>query len=124
MSYPIGEQPSTYTPQSPTNSLALISMIAGIVGLLGLLACCCSPAITGAWFLALGIPAAITGWIGRNQVMQSGGQQGGEDMALAGLIMGIAEVIIALFFICLTIFSVMGMIALPAFEEFMQSTSF
>lgn len=125
MSYPYSEPPGTPTgSQVPTNSLAIISIITGIAGLLGFFACCCSPAITGGWFLLLGIPAAITGWMARNQIMQSYGQQEGESLALTGLIMGIVEIVVALFFICLTIFSMMGMIALPAFEEIMQSSSF
>ncbi len=74
--------------------------------------------------MILGIPAAVMGWMGRNQIIQSGGQQGGEGMAMAGLIIGIIEIVVALLFICLTIFSMMGMIAMPAFEEFMQNSSF
>jgi hypothetical protein len=125
MSYSPGEQPgASVMSQAPNNLMAIVSMVTGIVGILGLPACCCSPAITGVWFLIFGAVASITGWIARSQITESGGLQEGENMAMAGLIMGIVEVIVALFAICLFVLSLMGMFALPALEEILPTPSF
>jgi putative exporter of polyketide antibiotics len=61
--------------------------------------------------------------MGRKQIEESGGEQGGENLALAGLIMGIAEIAVALLFFCFFAFSLAGLVALPEFQELMQELS-
>jgi hypothetical protein len=65
---------------SKTNGLAITSLILGILSLpLDLFWCIGVP---------VGIAALVTGLMARNQINQSGGVQGGNGMAIAGMIMG------------------------------------
>jgi uncharacterized membrane protein HdeD (DUF308 family) len=73
----------------PTNPLAIISLILGILGLLG---CACGGSIGGILF---GVPASITGWIARKQLLQAQQEQQGMQLATIGLVLGIAEVIMS-----------------------------
>lgn len=71
---------ANYTPgssyQNPPNStMALLSLIAGILGLTLL-------PILGS------IAAVILGYLGRNEIRDSGGALGGDGMATAGLVLG------------------------------------
>jgi len=62
--------------QNPPNStMALLSLIAGILGLTLL-------PIMGS------IAAVILGYLGRNEIRDSGGRLGGDGMATAGLVLG------------------------------------
>jgi len=70
----------------PNNSLAVASLELGIVSYCGL-------PIVGA------IAAVITGHIARSQIRDSRGTQGGDGMALAGLILGYAHFVL----VCLAI---------------------
>jgi len=74
----------------PTNPLAIVSLVLGILGLLG---CVCGGSIGGILF---GVPAGITGWIARKQLLQSGQGQQGLQLATVGLILGIAEVVLSI----------------------------
>ena len=58
--------------RTPTNPLAIISLALGILGLIG---CCCGGSIGG---LIFGLPAAITGWVARRQILE-GSQPGRPD---------------------------------------------
>lgn len=64
----------------PTNGLAIAGLIASIVGLVTL------------WLCGLGIiglvPGLVLGFVARNQIRASGGQQGGDGLALAAIIVG------------------------------------
>jgi hypothetical protein len=85
------------------NSLAVASMICGIAG------------IVLVWFCGLGVPPAIvaliTGFLGRSQINESGGVQGGSGMALAGIITGAAAIAVALLFLVLQlVFGTVGAI--------------
>jgi hypothetical protein len=84
--YPI--QYTNYTPVAPPNStMAQLSLIFGIVG----------------WVLVpiLGpIGAVICGHMARNEIRQSGGRIGGEGMALAGLVLGYAQLIPVVLGVC------------------------
>ncbi|MBO0747600.1 MAG: DUF4190 domain-containing protein [Acidimicrobiaceae bacterium] len=77
--------------QGTNNSLALTSMILGIAGLVLM------------WFCGVGIlpaiAALITGFIGRSQINDSGGMQGGSGMALTGIITGAVAVGLSLMFL-------------------------
>jgi len=75
---------------TPTNPLAIISVVLGMLGLLG---CTCGGSIGGILF---GIPAGITGWIARKQLLQDEQNQQGLQLATAGLILGLAEVILSI----------------------------
>ena len=85
-------------PAQRNNSLALISMICGIAGLVLMFFC-------GFGFLPA-VAALITGFMGRSQINQSGGTQGGSGMALTGIITG--GVAVALSVIVFIIFLVGG----------------
>lgn len=78
-------------PARPANNpLALASMICGIAGLV-LMFC---------WVGFLpAVAALIMGFIGRNQINQSGGAQGGSGMALTGIITGAIAVGLSLLII-------------------------
>jgi hypothetical protein len=110
-----------YTPAKKTNTLAFIGLITGIVSLFGLLLCCCSPILTAGWSGVFGLPALILGYLAKQQIDASGNTEGGEEMAIAAMIMGGAGVFMAIVGIVLFILSLIGMIALPALEEFSNS---
>lgn len=60
-----------------TNGLAIASLVLGIV-----------------WVFGLGsILAVIFGFVGRKQIRQSGGRQGGGGMAIAGIVLGFVGVV-------------------------------
>lgn len=79
----------------PTNTLAIVSLILGILGLLG---CFCGGSIGGILF---GVPAGITGWIARKQILQAEQKQQGLELATFGLILGIAEVVLGIVILAL-----------------------
>jgi hypothetical protein len=72
---------------APNTTLAMTSMILGIAGIV--LDCCCWPLGAG-----LGIAAIITGVIGLNKVKDGTG--GGKGMALAGVICGVAAILLGI----------------------------
>ena len=66
---------SSYSPAPPTNTLAIVSLVSGILS----------------WFalpLLGAIVAIITGHMARNEIRNSYGTQGGDALALIGLILG------------------------------------
>jgi len=73
-----------------TNPLAIVSLVLGILGLLG---CTCGGTIGAIIF---GVPAGVTGWIARNQLLQGEQNQQGLQIATVGLILGIAELILGI----------------------------
>jgi len=94
----------------PTNPLAIVSLALGILGLLG---CVCGGSIGGILF---GIPASITGWIARQQLLRDEQNQQGLQLATSGLVLGIAELILSI--IVLVLFgSVYGCAFLGALLE-------
>jgi len=46
--------------------------------------------------LLFGVPAGITGWIARNQLLQDEQNQQGLQLATVGLVLGIAELILGI----------------------------
>lgn len=56
----------------PNNTLAIVSLVSGVL--------CCVPFAS--------IVAIVTGVMAKNQIKQSGGTQGGDGLATAGLILG------------------------------------
>lgn len=85
--------PGGYGYQAPqTNQKALWSMILGILSIV-----CCG--------IFAGIPALILGNAAKNEIAASGGMQGGDGMAKAGVILGwisIAWTILAIIFVLTT----------------------
>ncbi len=113
----------SYASAQKTNTLALLGMIIGIVGMLGIVLCCCSPIITSGWCGLFGIPAVIMGYLAKQQIAAGGGVEGGEQMALAAMILGGVEIFIAILGVILFILSLIGFIALPALEETLNELS-
>lgn len=70
-------QPSspTYSTEPPTNTMAVISMIAGILGLTVV-------PVLGS------IVALVVGYMARKEIRESNGSQGGDGIAVAGIVMG------------------------------------
>jgi hypothetical protein len=74
---PPPEQPQAYAPapvvqQTRTNGFAVASLVLGIV-----------------WLYGVGsILALVFGYIGKSQIDQSGGQQTGRGLAIAGIVLG------------------------------------
>jgi len=85
--YP-GQGPYGY--QQPTNGKAAASMWTGIAALV--LTFCCGVGLLGVVPIVLGVKA-------RSEIRRSGGQQGGEGMALAGIITGAVAVVLSALFI-------------------------
>ncbi len=86
-SYPSGGYPAYgYGQPSPyptaigkkTNGLAIASLVCGIAGIIFI------PAVLGVVF----------GFVARSQIRQSPGTQGGEGLALAGIILGFAWIVL------------------------------
>ncbi|TKJ28914.1 MAG: hypothetical protein CEE40_10340 [Chloroflexi bacterium B3_Chlor] len=98
----------------PMNPLALASLALGIVEFGGILFCCCHFMIGGAWMLVFGIPAAIMGWVARGQIAQSGGEQRGEEFALAGLALGAGGTVVGIILIVVSICAIAGVLTLPS----------
>lgn len=68
---------------SPINPLAIASLGLGLLGICG--SCCGGP--IGSFIF--GIPATITGWIARKQIIESGVEDRGLLFATIGLVLGI-----------------------------------
>ena len=67
-----------YAPAPPTNTMAIVSLVSGILG----------------WVLIpilASIVAVVTGHMARTQIKQSMGAEGGDGLAVAGLILGYAS---------------------------------
>lgn len=60
--------------------------------MLGLLGCVCGGGIGG---LLFGIPAAITGFLGRKKALEAGDDQQVATLAMVGMIGGAAEVVLS-----------------------------
>jgi hypothetical protein len=73
--------PSNYSPATPTNTLAIVSLAAGILSWIVF------PFIGG-------IVAIVTGHMARSQIRDSMGAQTGDGLALVGLILGYAHIIL------------------------------
>lgn len=70
--YPGGHPQPVYVIQGKTNGLAVASLVLGILWL---------------WWLG-SVLALIFGYVGKNQIDRSGGQESGRGMAIAGIVLG------------------------------------
>ena len=91
MSHPPG--PLGYGFRQPTNGKAQAALWSGL-GLL--LTSCCLLGVLGFVPVILGVQA-------RREIRQSGGQQGGDAMALAGIITGVVAIVVSLLAIALLV---------------------
>jgi hypothetical protein len=100
-----------YNPGSPTNTLAVISLIAGVLS----------------WVLfpfIAGVVAVITGHMARSEIRNSYGQQSGDGLALAGLILGYLHLATFCFGIFIFVLIFGGMIGLGGCAILSESSSF
>jgi len=72
------------------NPLAIVSVTLAVLGALG---CVCGGALGG---LLFGVPAAITGYLGRKKALEAGGDQQVTTLAMIGMIGGAAETVLSL----------------------------
>jgi hypothetical protein len=108
---PPGPAGSQYGTVQPNNRFAIPALILGILSITGL---CCY----GVGGPILGIPAAILGHIGKREIRESGGAQGGQGMAQAGFITGIVgSVLGALGFVVIVLFIILGFAVDPGSFE-------
>lgn len=92
---------STETNQSTsTSSYATISLICAILAWLGM-------------FGLGGILAIIFGYLGKKEIRESHGRLSGDGLATAGLVLGYANVAVAVLGACLFVLVMMGVIATP-----------
>lgn len=82
------QQPVGYAPMAiPNSNLAIISLVCGIVSWVLL------PVIAA-------IPGVITGHMARREIRDSGGRVGGDGLALIGLVLGYANLALAVLGVC------------------------
>ena len=84
--------PYLMTPPSP-NGMAIASLVLGVIGVLG-----------AAIFTSL--PAIICGHIARRQIRNAEGREGGDGMAMAGLVMGYLVTLLSLIFISFLVWAI------------------
>ena len=102
------------------NSMALTSVISGgIAWVIGGLGSCALTFLfaplslcTGIVFLVGSVVAVVTGHMGRKQIKESGNIQEGDSLALAGMIMGYAGLVVNLLMICLMVVGIFGLVAM------------
>jgi len=87
-------------PSAPTSSSAIISLICGIMAWLGV-------------FGLGGILAVIFGHMAKNEIRRSNGLVSGDGMATAGLVLGYANIAMAVLGICLITLVMIGLISSP-----------
>lgn len=92
--------PPPYAQNAPTNGMAVAALIFGILGLVIL--------------YGIGpILALIFGYVARGQIKRSQGQQGGQGMALAGIILGWIGLVLTILFFALIAVGVFATIGNP-----------
>lgn len=108
--YPAGE-PS----MPPTNRMAVISFVLGILAILSAVL----PFLTALGYLFVSllfaIPAIILGQIARKQIKKSDSIQGGNELALAGFIMG---GLVVVFGVCLFLLVLLANIIYAPYFDF------
>jgi hypothetical protein len=93
----------------PNNQMAVISaVLAAVAWVVGLLGSCIlffvfpvATFCTGAVFLITSLAAVITGYMARSQIKNSAGAEGGEGLAMFGLIGGAVALVLAVLGLCL-----------------------
>jgi hypothetical protein len=72
-------------PFGKTNTMAIISLISGILSLVFLLTGLCIPC-TAVFSLLFGPLGAILGFISKKKIAESGGEETGRGLAIAGIV--------------------------------------
>ncbi|MCB9421016.1 MAG: DUF4190 domain-containing protein [Ardenticatenaceae bacterium] len=101
----------------PNNQMAVISIVsAAVAWVLGGLGSCALTFVfppvalcTGGLFLIGSIVAVVTGHMGRKQIKESSGMQGGDSLAMFGLILGWVGIAINLLILCLALMAIFGL---------------
>jgi len=101
------------------NQMALASIIsAAIAWVVGALGTCALLFVfpfvlpcTGLVFFIGSLVAVITGHAGRRQIRQSGSLQGGDSLALTGLVLGWIGLAMNLLLVCFLVLGVLGLVA-------------
>lgn len=107
-----------YVPvQAPANQTNLLAVFSLGLAILGLVGCCCGGAFS---LLLFGIPAGITGYLARSQIRSSPTHAEGMTLAMVGMGLGIAEVVMA---VVLLVFAG-SMITLPVLIEMLGGSEF
>jgi hypothetical protein len=88
---PAGYGPPYQQPSKPNNSLALAALILGIVGVTIL------PGLAS-------IPAIVCGFMGKKQIDESDGAEGGSGMAIAGIVMGFIGLVLGVLLLLMFVF--------------------
>jgi hypothetical protein len=88
-SYTYQSQPAS----EQTSSSAIVSLIAGVLAWLGIF--------------------GLGGIVAKNEIRQSGGRIGGDGLATAGLILGYANIAVAIIGACLVALMFMGVLTVP-----------
>jgi hypothetical protein len=79
----------------PTNGAAILSLVLSIIGLLvTVVGCCILPICFAPLGAILGVGGAVAGYVARQQIAESAGAQGGEEMAMVGLVLGVITAIV------------------------------
>ncbi len=87
-----GPGPGPVLPAAPTNAWAIVSLISGIASWIGL-------------FGIGGIVAVIAGLVARRHIRASGGAESGDNLALAGIIIGGVNIAFA----CIGLMCILGL---------------
>jgi hypothetical protein len=85
-----------YSYQRPTNGKATAALWTGVASIV-MTPICCGLGVLGVVPLVLGVQA-------RNEIHRGGGQQGGDGMALTGIILGAVAVLLSLVIIGFIVF--------------------
>ena len=78
-----------------TNTLAIVSLVLGILSLMTMLSSICLGCLGIIAFL-FGVAGAVTGYLAKKQIEESNGSQSSRKMAVAGMIMGLAGVVLSI----------------------------
>jgi hypothetical protein len=92
------QPPPPPTAPNSTNNLALISLITGILSALTALIALCAWCLGGIP-LILGIVAAVTGYLGKKQIDDSGGLPSSRKTATTGMVLGLVSIVLSIVFI-------------------------
>jgi hypothetical protein len=104
--------PQPVTPNK-TNKLAIISLVTGILSLLSMVLSC-----LGCWGIItflFGIAGAVTGYLAKKEIDESDGSQSSRKMAIAGMIMGLAGVVLSIIMIVIVVVFYGGIMAFGEF---------
>ena len=104
---------SGYESQPSTNTKATISLIVGIACLvLGLLSSCFVGACSLIFTMIGAIVGLILGYQAKREIAESGGTEGGEGLATAGIVLGWVNAGVSLLLVVLGILTVVGIVGL------------